>query len=151
MENRGEDVGYRLAVERYAACDHLVEHDSEAEHVASGVDRSAAGLLWRHVPHGSHHRARLSGIPKRNALAGNAALLVVDQLYESEVEDFDIAVRPEHHIFGLDVAMDDAGSMCGGKRTRDLHCDIEGLTQVCFQTRDVLTKRLAFDVLGRHV
>ena len=44
---------------------------------------------------------------------------------QPEVQHFRVAVAAHHHVLGLDVAMDDAGGVGGGKRRRDLAADVD--------------------------
>ena len=44
---------------------------------------------------------------------------------QPEVQHFRIAVAANHHVLGLDVAMDDAGSVRSRKRLRDLPADVD--------------------------
>ena len=64
---------------------------------------------------------RVGSAPSRTASAA--------QLREAEVQHLDHPVRPEHHVLGLDVAVDDPGRVRGAQRRGHLDGDVERLTQ----------------------
>ena len=43
----------------------------------------------------------------------------------SRVEELDQPRRPDHHVVGLEVAMDDSGAMSLGQRRRHLDADVD--------------------------
>ena len=47
------------------------------------------------------------------------------QAGDTEVEQLDQPGRPDHHVVGLEVAMDDAGAMRLGQRRRHLDADVD--------------------------
>ena len=70
---------------------------------------------------------------------------------QSKVNDFNEAIRPQHDVAGLEIAMDDAGGMRGNQRRSDLYRDfdrIRGLHKPAVQRR---AQRDAVDELTRDV
>ena len=136
LDDRGEGLDRRLPLEGRVAAHHLVEHRAEGELVGAVVHGPAARLLGRHVPDGAHHdtgggvgRARRAGPGRhlREALAGRPirAAPVAAQLGEAEVEDLHVAVARQHHVLGLEVAVDDAGGVGAGEPVGQLAGDVE--------------------------
>ena len=74
----------------------------------------------RHVGPGRHLRDVLAGRPVR-------AAAVAAQLGEAEVEDLHVAVARQHHVLGLEVAVDDAGGVRAGEALGQLAGDVEHL------------------------
>jgi hypothetical protein len=89
-----------------AAGQHLEQEDPERVDVASRVDAVglAPGLLGRHVQDGAHHRAG----DRHAALVGGRGLVTADRLGQAEVEQLGGAVRRDHHVGRLEVAVDHA-------------------------------------------
>ena len=73
-----------------------------------------AALLGGHVGHRADQCDRI-GVRARCVCGGGPGLVNASQ---PEVQDFRVAVAAHHHVLGLDVAMDDAGGVGGGKRLR---------------------------------
>ena len=92
---------------------HFVEDDAQGPEVGPGVDFVAAGLFGRHVGDRPHGRSGL-GQP---GFAG--------QLGQSEIEDLGQAVRGDHDIARLDVAVDDAVFVGLGQSLGDLGGDAD--------------------------
>ena len=81
--------------------------------------------------------------------AGHVIGELLGELDDAEVEHLGDAIRPQHHVLGFDVSMNDAGAMRGGQRARDLNGNINGLSQAEPGVLQPLTHRLAFDELRR--
>ncbi len=78
--------------------------------------------------------------PRANRFAGGAR--------QPEVGDADLARRVEHHVGGLEVAMDDAAFVRGGEAGADLARDLE--RAIFGESADAAKQRreiLAVDVL----
>ena len=73
------------------------------------------------------------------------------QLGESEVEDLRIAVLGDHYVFGLQVAMDDAGGVGLGEPVGGLREVLEQLFQFEELTMNLEMQGRAADVLHRDV
>ena len=96
-----------LAFERALAREELVEEQPERIDVAARRDLVTSELLWRHV----------GGRAGANRFARRAS--------EAEVGDSDLARAVEHHVGGLEVAMDHAALVRGGEARADLPRDLE--------------------------
>ena len=86
---------------------------------------------------------------RRGAAAGAAKLL--GQLGDAEVEHLDVAVAAQHHVLGLDVAMDDALFMRGGERGTGLDGDVQATARLEAAARHRRAQRFAFDQLAGDV
>ena len=84
----------RGAVEREASLDHLVRHDAEAILIGGAGHRVSGALLGAHVGGGAHERPHLRED------------LPFPRLGDPEIGDHRIPVAIEHHVGGLDVAVD---------------------------------------------
>src|SRR4030095_4021603 len=73
-----------------------------------------------------------------------------DELGESEVEDFYKAVRPEHYILRLDVAMNDPGGVGRRKRGADLGGNVQRFVEL-HACGHVLAQGFAFNEFGGRV
>src|ERR1044072_2299202 len=92
---------------RIFATRHLVKNRAQAEEVASIIQLLTAQLLRRHVGHGSRYNVDL----RHNARAFTRQWSFLNRLGQSEVQHFHVAAGPDHDVFRLDVAMDDAVSV----------------------------------------
>ncbi len=109
-QHRGQGVRDRLALEGAPAGEHLVEEAAERPDVGPGVDALAAGLLGAHVAGGAedHARRRRRRGHRWRQLGVTGRYLGLERLGETEVQHLDRAVRGQHHVARLEVAVDDA-------------------------------------------
>ncbi len=149
LEDRGEDRQVRVAAEGALAGRDLVEEDAEREDVGAVVDGKALRLLGGHVGDRSHDAPVLGD---GAGLARRAVLLVgvVAQLGEAEVEHLDPPVRGEHHVVGLEVAVQDPLAVGGGHRVDERDREREDALGREAPRGDRLAERLALDVLHRQ-
>ena len=111
----------RLAAERPAAEQRLVQRDAERELVGARIDVAAVELLGRHVRRGAEHRARrgeLEVVDRGARASAPGPGLGTDARPgrgEPEVGHADPAVRADQAVVGLEVAVDDAGGVRGGQ------------------------------------
>ena len=97
---RGHYLEAAFALEGRVSRDYFVEDDAGGVDVAAGIGGEIAEyLLRRHV---TGRAGELPGL--RLAWAGKRA-------GEAEIGEFDRAAGPNHHVFGLDVAVDDSVGM----------------------------------------
>jgi hypothetical protein len=104
-----QDIGRVLAFERWPAGDHLVQQAAKRKDVGALVDRTAPGLLRRHVGRGSANHSRVRGhhAHRRRVRHGGAACpfkrvrLVRDELRQSKIEDLYAAFGGDLHVAGL--------------------------------------------------
>ena len=124
-ENGADDVRRGGALERRLPGQHLVQEDPQRKQVRSRIDVAAARLFRGHVVEGAHDDA-VAGLdePRRGVVILGEAL-TARELCQAEVQDLHVAVDTDHHVFGLQVAMDDAGLMRGGDGLGNLHGDGE--------------------------
>ena len=126
-ENGLADRDLRIALERTATGEHLVQHRAEGEDVASAIHRPAFGLLGRHVGGRAENRSPLGPQICRNRRRRVVPGLRLDQLGQAEVHELRLAALREHDVRRLDVAVDDAGGVRGAERARDLDGVVERL------------------------
>ena len=110
------DVDEVVAAHRRLAGDHLVHHRAERVEIGAGVGLLRARLLRRNVEQRSHDGAGRAVLERR---------LRLGELGQAEVEHLHVAVGPQHDVFRLDVAVDDAGVVRGGERAGDADGDVE--------------------------
>ncbi len=116
-EARLQYLARSLRVERRRPREHAEEDERERVEVAPPIERLSRELLGAHVFRGPDHQP------------GPGHLLVggIHHPRHAEVDDLDevapVAVAPEHHIVGLEVAMDDLEVVRRGQRARDLRRD----------------------------
>ena len=105
--------GERLGAKRIACRRQLIEDHAEGKNVGGVAHALAAGLFGRHVSDRAHHLARIC--PLRH---GRVPIAVISghQAGEAEVEQLHVAIVAHHDVFGLHVAVRDAGRVGGRKR-----------------------------------
>src|SRR5207253_11230175 len=97
VKNRVRNRDLLITTEWLSSRDHLIEHYAERPQVGARIHVPTADLLRRHIGHGSE------------ANAGLTATLIA-RLGQSKVEDPHSAVRQQHDVAGLQVAVHDSGS-----------------------------------------
>jgi hypothetical protein len=97
----------RLALEGLLPGQHLVEDAAKRKDIAAVVDRLALGLFGGDIGYRAGEMAFNRG---RKAVLLRARVVV---LGEPEIQDFDRALAGYHDVIGLQVAMDNAGAVCG--------------------------------------
>ena len=106
-QHRGGFLGGTCARKGPLACDPLVEHHAEREHVRACIDGSAFDLLGRHVADGADGSTGI-GMPRHAVAPG-----------ETEVDHLEPAVGARDRILGFQIAMDVARGMQRGGRVDD--------------------------------
>ena len=122
---------------------HLVEHNAEGEDVGAVVEQAAGDLFRRHVGRSAHDRAFL-GVAQCSA-RGVVGTCLADILGEAEVEYFDAAFVGDHHVGGLEVAMDNALVVSSGERIGECAGNLENLLHRQAASADDAVERLALD------
>ena len=107
------DRDRRVALERHAAGEHLVEHDAERVDVGLRADAAAARLLGREVLRRADDRADLGHL----RIAG---------VRDAEVGHLDAPVVAHEHVVRLDVAVHDAVLVRVAQPGEHLHGDRDG-------------------------
>jgi hypothetical protein len=109
-----------LADEGHVPGEDLVAEDAERIDVRPRVHHGPCSLLGGHVLRRPHHRAN----------AGQVLALEIVELRDAEVEHLDVVglllTLDEHHVVGLQVAMNDALRVCGCERPGHLVKDGKG-------------------------
>jgi len=100
-----------LADERRSTRQQLVQHAAERVQVGGLRHRCIEELLRGHVP---------SGADRDSGARHPRGLGVVDDPAHAEIEDLDLPAGKQHHIRGLEVAVDDPGAVRGRQTVRDL-------------------------------
>ena len=89
--------------------------------------RSTYQLLRRHVGHRSQDGPLFGPRPGGASLDPRIALAGLGELGETEIQQLDPALVPDHDVAGLEVAVDDSGGVRAGQRVGDLDGITEGL------------------------
>ena len=97
---RHGDADRRVGDERTSAVQALIGHDAERVDVAGRPHFAPRGLLRRQVRRGADERAGLCDGSR------------VDGARNSEVGDFDDAIRPDEQVPRFDVAVHDTDVVC---------------------------------------
>ena len=147
VEYRGQRVHRRLAEERRSARQHFVEHDAKGKDIRARIHEQASRLLGRHVGHRAENLA-LQGLERAGDIRAHRGV-VRDELGQAEVQDLHQPVAPDHHVLGLDVAMDDAERVGGLEPSRRLDHEIDGESRRQRAGAHARAKRLAVDEFGR--
>ncbi len=114
-------VVVRCATKRCFASEHLIENRAEAKDICTGVHGCATSLLRRHIARRAQNRSRC------RVVVSIATGQPLGKLRDAEVDHFHPSIGTDNDVLRLDVAMNDAGSVCRFQRLRDLDDDIESL------------------------
>jgi hypothetical protein len=107
----------RVALERRTPDQQLVEQAAGGVDVAAGIDRLTAGLLGGEVLGGADHGRGL----------GHRGRGVGDGPGDAEIHHLDLTGGGQHHVGGLDVAVDDAGLVAVAQRVQHSLGELERL------------------------
>ena len=108
----------RVRVKRMPAGKDLMQNEARREHVAGWTGGLAAPLLGRGIAPG----------PRRQT-GGRRHRVEVELAGQAKVDHFYIAIRPHHHVFRFEVAMDEASSVGELERMQDLRANADNLRQ----------------------
>ena len=113
-----------IAGEGRLAGGQLVENGAERKLIGAEIERPPVCLLGRHVADRADDRAGIGGrhLPMHRI---RVVLGRRDQLGQTEVEDLHEAVLGDHHVFRLQVAMDDSLLVRRGEAVGDLRRDVQ--------------------------
>ena len=132
VQDRLEDDGVGVALERHLPGRHLVEHRAEREEVGPRVRELPPGLLRRHVVHGPHHRPGSrerpgsdGGDELRDFLSRFGSGRRGFDLREAEIEDLHLSAVVDHDVGGLQVPVRDPLRVGGLERVGDLDPVVE--------------------------
>src|SRR5688500_17286720 len=152
-----ERIDRRRSFERALAGDHLVEHNAKREDVAPSIKRSTFCLLGRHVGDGSMDRALYSYDPlvllgivhRRHIRIREHGALLFDELRESEVQYLDLRRTRNHHIFWLDIAVNDTGFVRGRQARCGLRRQLDRPPRFDPAASEQVADSLSLDILHR--
>ena len=128
FQHRGDGFLHGVGAKGAFTCEQFVEEASEGPDVRSRIDLFAARLLRAHVGRRADHVARHgSGGGDVLRLGRSLVLLPIDRLRQTEVQDLHLAFRCDHHVRGLEVAVDNASCVSGCESLCDLLADSQRL------------------------
>ena len=140
----------RLADKGALPVERLVERDAKAELIAARVGRLAAGLLGRHVARRADQRARV-GEQRIVRLSEQGQWIIgeLDAMYPGDAKVHDSGPAPgvDHHVAGLEVAMNQTTLVRSGETSAGGDIDIEDLGETAWFFGLPLAQRRAIDVL----
>ncbi len=117
-----DDVHRRRRGERHLAGEHVVQQHAQRIDVAALVRALVARLLRRDVVRRAHERARVGDVVLRGFAAG-------EELHQAEVENLHevviVLLVQEHHVGGLQIAVDDPERVRFPQRAADLLRDVD--------------------------
>ena len=149
-ENRAHRLDGGIAAECAFPRQHLVQDRAERKDVGSLVRRPAADLFGRHISNGSKDGARLRS-QRRRLAAGQSGMLRLDQLRQTEVEDFDSSILGDEDVLRLQVPVDDPFFMRRSEPACDLRRIVERFAHRQRRRRHPLTKIPTFQQLGDDI
>ena len=148
-QDRGHHLDTGGAFERRFPAEALVQHQPEAEDIATRIHHFAAHLLRRHVAGRAHHG---SGRCARHPLCLVASRHGGGDLFgQPEIEYLGAPIARHHDVFGLDVAMHDPGRMRRCQCVRHLPSQFDHAALRQRATLDPLAQGFAFDELDDDV
>ena len=93
----------------------FIKHDAEGEHIGAVIHSFTLELLRRHVGHRSYKQARNGQrCVDRRGLHGRS-----QNFSQTEIQNLDPAIVNNHHILGLQIAMNNSGLMRGTETFAD--------------------------------
>ena len=130
----------------------FVGNASEREHIRAVIGRPALDLLRRHVAHCPEKHSGCAGRRQGDGVRGAVACRHVGpQLRQPEVQHLRVPAGRDHDVFGLEVAVHDAGGVRRRERFRDLHQRLDRALHVDPPRVDERAQRVAGDQLHRQV
>lgn len=158
VQRRADDLGDRVAGERRAAGEQFVKHAAEGEDIGALIDLAAPGLLGAHVSAGAHdladHGGRVVALGRsdgRRERGGGIDLRVIDGSRKAEIEHLHPAIRSEHDVAGLEIAVDDSLLVGDGESRGDLSGERKGLRDGKHAPCEQRGESLALDVLEHEI
>ena len=126
--------------------EHLVQHATKGPDVAADVRRASLQLFRRHVGDRPHRDAGQGDVLLHGSRRVVAGERLREGLRQAEIEQLRAVLR-EHDVRGLQVAMDDAGTMRRSESIGQLYRTLQRVVQRQPAVRQPLRQRLALDVL----
>ena len=150
MPDQVDGVQVCGSVERQPSGRHLIKHDAQREKVSSVVEWRADSLFGAHIGDCAHHDARRCCRLARDVVCCAYYRWLVD-LRQAKVQYLGLAARRDHHVGGLDVAVDDAAFVRGVQGVGDLAPELRNVVERDRRPLDPIRQRASFDVLHRNV
>jgi len=149
-QDGGAQLESGLALKRSHPGRHLVQHDAQRPDIAPGIGRLSLELLRRHVGQGADDLAgqlqRVHGVR-----GGLGKLRVADPGRQPEIEHLGAALRGDHNVAALEVAVDDPVVVRVGQGVRHLVPQAKHLVGSHPVAREPLAQRFTGDKLHRDV
>ena len=142
LQHRAEDLASGVALECTPASDKLVKQRTEAEDIATRVDRPALRLLGGHVRRGAEYRA---GLRHRYVAARRV------ELRDAEIEQLRDALGGDDNVRRLEIAVQDPVCVRCLQSAGDLQCNP---SRVLFRLRTMQVgslDELEYEVVGPDV
>ena len=139
VENRGDLLGGRRALERPAAAQHFVEQHAERIQIGALIEALAEQLLGRHVVDRARRVMRLRDRERAGRIEPR------EMFRESEVEELHDAVVGHEDVGRLDVAVHDEARVRALQTFGHLHGDVENARRLALSAREPPLHRLAFE------
>ena len=151
LDHRGQDLGGRVAAEHGPPRAHLGEDEADRELVGAAVHGLAGGLFRGHVLERAEQHAG-PGVVQRDRLRGvEAPDGRRHQLREAEVEDLQQAVSCDNEVLGLEIAVEDTGTVRVRQAVGQLRPEAQDLGDGQRAPREAAPQGLALDVLHHDV
>lgn len=148
LEDRVHRLDGALAAERWTACEHLPEDDTQAEEVAAGIHHPALQLLRAQVARSAHYRPGRAHEGLRLHLA---ARNLGPQLRQTEVQHLHPPILGDEDVLGFEIPVDDALFVGRSEPTGDLQSDLDGLPGSQRPAAQPLPERLALQQFHHQV
>ena len=142
VDDRGQRFDRSRAAKRILSRRHLVQDQPERELIGPEIDLFAARLLGRHVGRRPHHQSGPAHLHVRRRIGG---LRHREVLRQPEVEDLRGPLRRDHHVLGLEIAMDESRGVCRRQSVRDARSDRQQFLERQRAARDHLAQGFAAD------
>ena len=149
-QDRVEGFDRRVTFERPLAGEHLVEHGAKAEDIRPVIDALPPHLLGRHVAHRAEHEAGI-GLGALGQSVAALGWLAFSELRDAEVENLHAAVSRDEQVLRLEIAVDDAALVRGGKTPRDLNGVVGSASSWQWRASQLLAQGRSFEQLADDV
>ena len=125
-----EYVAWSFTIEGFVLSRHFIDDGAQSENVRAAIDYFPPRLLGRHITGGAEHHARPRAHLLSRRLGRNDRRRLFSQFRQTEIENFHVAIRPQHDVLGLDIAMNDSRCMSGCQSVGNLNRDLQRLVEI---------------------
>lgn len=142
MHDGVHDIHRAFALKWEAAGCHFVDDDAQREHIRTGINRAATGLLRRHV----------TGRAKGNTGLGQLHDGLIANVFgrgfrQAKIENLGLSTLIDNDVGGFDIPVNDAPLMRCGQRIGQLDSNGEGAFHIQRPPPYHLLEAFAFEVL----